>query len=78
MTDSQLLEDVRVVTEITEPGDHDTFAHYVNKEKWGNALLNGDPVRALCGKVWHPTKDASRYPTCPECQAEYDKLDPND
>lgn len=55
----------------TGDGDHERLAHYV----WGpdpraqitEAMINGTPVRALCGKVWVPSRDASRYPVCPEC-----------
>lgn len=74
MADSSLLEDTRVVVKPTEPGDHDTYSHYVNKKAWGEALLSGDPVKALCGKMWHPTKDASRYPVCPDCKAAWEQL----
>lgn len=72
MADSNLLEDVR--QEVKEPGDHDTLSHYVNKAKWGAALLSGDPVIALCGKVWHPTKDAQKYQVCGTCKDIYESL----
>ena len=49
-------------------GDHDRFAHYVPKEKLMQALVEGMPVRALCGKMWTPSRDPSRYPVCPECK----------
>lgn len=69
-----LLEDTRVVTRPAEPGDHDLFAHYVDKKKWGEALMTGDPVVALCGKVWYPTKDAARFKTCPDCLKVWEML----
>lgn len=75
MTDSSLLEDTRVVTNPAEPGDHDTFSHYVSKKAWGEALFSGDSVIALCGKVWFPTKDAQRYPVCQACKDAYEALD---
>ena len=76
MADSSVLEDVKLdqVVEPAEPGDHDTFSHYVSKKQWGEALLSGDPVIALCGKTWHPTKDANRYPVCPECKEKWEAM----
>ncbi len=59
--DSPLLEDA-------EPGDHDRFSHYVPKAKLTEAMINGTPVMALCGKVWVPSRDPERYPVCPECK----------
>ncbi len=55
-------------------GDHERFAHYVRKEKILESALSGDPVIALCGKVWIPGRDPSRFPVCPQCQAIYDGL----
>lgn len=55
-------------------GDHERFAHYVRKEKILESALSGDPVIALCGKVWVPGRDPSRFPVCPQCQAIYDGL----
>ena len=45
-----------------EPGDHERFAHYVRKEKILESALSGEPVIALCGKVWvpGPTRASSR------------------
>ena len=54
--------------ERLDTGDHDRFAHYVPKEKLMQALVEGMPVRALCGKMWTPSRDPSRYPVCPECK----------
>ncbi len=51
-----------------ESGDHDRFSHYVPKEKLTAALVEGTPVRALCGKIWVPSRDPKRYPVCPECK----------
>lgn len=31
-------------------------------------MVNGTPVRALCGKVWVPGRDPARYPLCPSCR----------
>lgn len=57
-------------------GDHDRFAHYVQKEKILESALSGDPVIALCGKVWVPGRDPARYPVCPTCKEIFDTLPP--
>lgn len=63
---------------VTRPqldeGDHDRFAHYVDKSKLTAAYVEGTPVRALCGKVWVPSRNPDRYPVCPTCQEIVDAL----
>jgi len=54
--------------ELTEPGDRDRFSHYVRKEKILESAMTGDPVIALCGKVWTPGRDPKKFPVCPECK----------
>lgn len=56
------------LVEDAETGDHDRFSHYVPKAKLTEAMINGTPVVALCGKVWVPSRDPERYPVCPECK----------
>ncbi len=53
---------------VTDDGDHDRFAHYTCRSDAARAYVEGTPVRALCGKVWVPSRDPSRYPICPECK----------
>jgi hypothetical protein len=57
-------------------GDHDRFAHYVQKEKILESALSGDPVIALCGKVWVPGRDPGRFPVCPTCKEIFGGLPP--
>ncbi len=52
---------------VTDDGDHDRFAHYVRRSDAARAYVEGTPVRALCGKVWVPSRDPSRFPVCPDC-----------
>jgi hypothetical protein len=61
-----------------EDGDHERFAHYVKKEKILESALSGDPVIALCGKVWVPGRDPGRFPVCPTCKEILDQLPPGD
>ena len=68
------LERTEVVPQLQEPGDHERFAHYVRKEKILESALSGDPVIALCGKVWVPGRDPKKFPVCPTCKEIYDGL----
>jgi Protein of unknown function (DUF3039) len=68
-----LLEE-RVEPEVAEPGDHERFAHYVQKDKIMESAVTGSPVIALCGKVWVPNRDPQKFPVCPECQEIYELL----
>jgi hypothetical protein len=62
-------------------GDHERMAHIVLEGidvEGGEfvpagptvveGIVNGTPVRALCGKVWVPGRDPKRYPLCPTCK----------
>jgi hypothetical protein len=60
--------------EQIEEGDHERFAHYVQKDKILESALTGKPVIALCGKVWVPGRDPEKFPVCPDCKKIYDKL----
>ena len=64
------------VLDAAEPGDHERFAHYVRKEKILESAMTGEPVIALCGKVWTPGRDPQRFPVCPTCKEIYDGLKP--
>jgi Protein of unknown function (DUF3039) len=54
--------------ETTDDGDHDRFAHYAKKDAIARAYVTGEPIVALCGKKWVPSRDPSRYPICPTCK----------
>ncbi len=73
-----------VQSRLSEPqldGGHERFTHIVlegyrpTPEDFvatGNSvvegMINGTPVKALCGKVWVPNNDPTRYPICPTCR----------
>jgi len=69
-------QDERVDPIVQEPGDRERFAHYIVDESGRGmaaaqamqAMFDGTPVRALCGKVWVPTRDPKRFPVCPTCE----------
>ena len=58
----------------TDDGDADRFAHYVRKDKIAAASATGRPVVALCGTVWTPGRDPSKYPVCPTCKSIYEEM----
>ena len=57
-----------------DDGDHERFAHYVKKDKIVESAVTGSPITALCGKVWVPGRDPSRFPVCPDCKKIYDGI----
>jgi hypothetical protein len=59
-----------------EPGDEERFAHYAERDKIMEASVFGTPLTALCGKVWVPSRDPSRFPVCPECKDIFEGLEP--
>lgn len=59
-------------------GDHERFAHYVQKDKIMASALDGTPVVALCGKVWVPGRDPKKYPVCPMCKEIYESMGAGD
>ena len=75
-TQTALLEreDTRVEHDLSEPGDHERFSHYVKKDKILESAITGKPVRALCGKKWTPGRDPEKFPVCPQCKEIYESL----
>jgi len=68
-----LLERTEEVTEYRlDEGDHERLSHYAPKDKIMQAMIEGTPVRALCGKIWVPSRDPERFPVCPECKEIYE------
>ena len=61
-------------TSSIDEGDHERFAHYVEKDKIVESAVMGSPVKALCGKVWVPGGDPSKFPVCPDCQKILDEI----
>ena len=61
-------------SERTDNGDADRFAHYVSKDRIMESRRTGRPVVALCGKIWVPKHDPSKYPVCPDCKRIYEQM----
>jgi hypothetical protein len=57
-------------------GDHERFSHYAPKDKIVEAMVTGTPIKALCGKVWVPSRDPKKFPVCPTCKEIWEGLKP--
>ena len=57
-----------------DEGDHERFSHYADKNEVMQAMVEGTPVRALCGKLWVPSRDPQRFPICPQCKEIHESL----
>lgn len=51
------------------PGDGERYAHFVSRSRLERSRNSGQPVVALCGKVWVPLRNPAGYPICPACKA---------
>lgn len=69
---TQYQEDTHV---LFEQGDHERYAHYAPKDEIMEALVNGTPIMALCGKIWVPNRDPKNFPICPMCKEIYEQID---
>lgn len=56
------------------PGDGERFAHFVRKDKITSSAVTGQPVVALCGKVWVPMRNPAGFPICPVCKSILDSM----
>jgi len=54
--------------------DKERFAHYAEKDQVTESYVMGTPVVALCGKIWVPSRDPSKYPLCPTCKELFASL----
>ena len=75
--ETRIHEDVRPDTSHGD-GDHERFAHYVQKDKIVDSSVMGTPLVALCGKVWAPSRDPEAVPRCPSCKEIYEQLPSGD
>jgi hypothetical protein len=74
---TRLDEDVRPDLSFGD-GDHERFAHYVDKDKIVDSAVLGTAVVAICGKVWVPSRDPKKFPVCPECKEIYESMPEDD
>nr|WP_088818856.1 DUF3039 domain-containing protein [Kytococcus aerolatus] len=67
-TGTDVLERTDPAVRPVEPGDHERYSHYVRQEKILESAMSGEPVTALCGKIWVPGRNPEKYPVCPVCK----------
>src|SRR3984885_7169600 len=70
-SDLKVHEDLKV---DTSHGDHERFAHYVDKNDMMNAAVFGTPIKALWGKVGGRSVGPPGFPGCPEWKEIYESL----
>jgi hypothetical protein len=63
MAESDLLEQT-----TPAPTKEPEVAHYARSEDIMRASVTGEPIQALCGALFVPTRDPSRFPVCEPCQ----------
>lgn len=49
-------------------------AHYVRREDCTRGYVLGEPIQALCGKEWVPSRDPERYAMCETCETLMEML----
>ena len=57
-----------------DDADAERFSHYVPKAKLTDAMVNGTPVVAMCGKVWVPSRNPEKFPVCPQCKEIFESM----
>lgn len=57
----------------TGGGNDDSVAHIVTKNEQMRGYVGGQPIKALCGKVWVPSRDYQGLPVCQACVEERDR-----
>jgi hypothetical protein len=58
----------------TRQDESDEYAHIVMKDDQMRGYVAGEPIQALCGKVFVPSKDYQGLPVCGACVEERDRL----
>lgn len=72
MSDTAIKEDEKIA--VTDDGDHDKFQHYFPKWAIDANLLEGKPMKAMCGKIVKSQVDPKGRTICQTCQEIYDAL----
>lgn len=58
----------------TSHGDGENVAHIVMKDDQMRGYVAGEPIEALCGKKWVPSRDYAGLPVCQPCVDERDRI----
>ncbi len=63
--------ETRTVPAPTLDGDHDRFAHIIDRSRGPSAIesaVNGVAVKTLCGIRLVQGRDPKKFPVCPSCK----------
>lgn len=71
---STVLEEELIEKDIEESNQ---FAHYAEKDLVTEAYVMGNPIVALCGKIFVPSRNPERLPICPDCKNILESLPPD-
>lgn len=66
--------DTEPTVDTTDGEERDRQKHYVKHDALEAAMLHGVPAKALCGKLWLPGRDPSKYPLCKTCEKIFKSL----
>lgn len=66
MTDLTVDISDKTIEELSE--DEPEFTHIIRRDDLERGYLLQEPVTALCGHTWVPTKNPENYPVCPKCK----------
>lgn len=67
-------ETLRNTQPRTSQGDSDGYSHIVMKSDQMRGYVAGEPIEALCGKIWVPSRDFQSLPVCQACVDERERL----
>jgi hypothetical protein len=57
-----------------DEGDSEECAHIVMKGDQLRGYVAGEPIVALCGRTFVPSRDYEGLPVCQACQEERDRI----
>lgn len=59
---------------VPSRGGSDDVAHIVTRRDQMIGYLAGEPIEALCGRVWVPTRDYEGLPVSQACTDERERI----
>jgi hypothetical protein len=68
--------DAPPVAEISDGSDDPDAAHIVSQKDLMHSQITGEPIRALCGKLWVPKRNPDDYPLCSACVEIFNAITP--
>ena len=63
--------------DLDDGADPADAAHIVSQEDLIHSQITGEPIRALCGKLWVPKRNPDDYPLCQACADLFNAATPH-